>query len=111
MRQVAEKNASVRVVAHILDNGAPVSKAMGFAQIVGIGVGETFEEHRFDARVPGGVDDRFMRKHRISLRRPWLKSQTYEQQARARLRSSSAEESGVRHPLRFPLHSLKRDTC
>src|SRR5260370_74280 len=33
MRQVAEEHAAVRVVTHVLNDGAPVSVTVGFAQL------------------------------------------------------------------------------
>ena len=80
MRQVAEENASVRVIAHILNNRAAIREAMRLPQIVRRGIGKAFEEQRLDTGVPRRIDDRFMRKHRIGLDRNHPDEQSQQQQ-------------------------------
>ena len=60
VRQVAEKFISVRVIAHVLDDGAAVSVGVGLAQIVRGGVGKTREKERADVGIPGCIDDGFV---------------------------------------------------
>src|ERR1700726_724324 len=58
--EVAEEFAAVRVVAHVLNDGAAIGKAVGFAKIVGRSAGEASAEERFDVGLPGSVDDGFV---------------------------------------------------
>ena len=65
VHQVAEEKASVRIVAHILDNRPAVSVAVCFFQLLGRGLGKTLQQHGAYARVPCAVNDRLMSKNGI----------------------------------------------
>src|SRR2546429_2346134 len=62
MRQVAEKWAAVRVVAHILNNGAAVRIGLRPAQVLLRSLRILFQKQGLDVAVPGRVNDRFMGK-------------------------------------------------
>ena len=68
MRQVAEKWAAVRVVAHILNNGAAVRIGLRPAQVLLRSLRILCQKQGLDVAVPGRVNDRFMGKHGIGLR-------------------------------------------
>src|SRR5260370_30135915 len=67
MREVAEKGAAIRVITHILNNGAAVSVALRPAQIFFGCLREFFQEERLDVRFPSRIDDGFMREDSIAV--------------------------------------------
>src|SRR4029077_5239130 len=71
VRQVAEELVAVRVVAHVLDDGASVSIGMSLAQIVLGGVGEALLKQWPDMRGPNRVNDGLVRKHGVSIAGGW----------------------------------------
>src|SRR5947207_14925007 len=58
--QVAEELAPERVVAHILNNGAPISIGMRFNQLVRSSIGEMLQQERLQLVLPRRIDDGFV---------------------------------------------------
>src|SRR5437588_12948691 len=65
MREIAEEWAAVRVVAHVLNNCAPVGISLSPAQVLLRGLRISFQKQRLDVRLPGGVHDGLMGKYGI----------------------------------------------
>src|SRR5690348_9639738 len=65
MRQIAEELAAVRVIAHVLNNGATIGKAVRLAQLFGSGIRKTLQEQGLETCVPRRINDGFMRKDRV----------------------------------------------
>jgi len=66
MRQIGEKLAAERVVAHVLYERAAVSKGVGFFQIIGGGVGKSLGEEWCNVILPKQIDDFLVREHGVS---------------------------------------------
>src|SRR5271165_1836220 len=64
--KVAEKMASVRVIAHVLDDRPAIGVGLRFAQLLFGGTRKTGQQQRLDVRLPQGIDDRLVRKNRES---------------------------------------------
>ena len=67
MREVAEKRAAVRVVAHILNDGSAISVGLRPAQILLGCRREFFQEERLDVHLPSGIDDGLMREDSVGV--------------------------------------------
>jgi len=67
--QTAEEMISVRVIAEVLNDGAAVSVAVRFFQLLGRSVWKTLQEQRTDIRLPRAVDNGFMREDRVGCGR------------------------------------------
>ena len=69
MREVAEEGAAIRVVAHVLNDGAAVGVGLGATQVFLRGLRIFFQKQGLDVALPRRVDDGFMRKDGVGLRR------------------------------------------
>src|SRR5207249_7829567 len=67
MREDAEKGAAVRVVAHILNDGAAVGVGLGPAQILLGCLRKFLLKERFDVRFPSRIDDGFVREDGVGV--------------------------------------------
>src|SRR5580704_15984283 len=65
VRKVAEEMASVRVIAHVLDDRAAVGIGLRLAQLLFRGTRKTSQQERLDVRLPNGIDDRFVGENRV----------------------------------------------
>src|SRR5215471_6127552 len=63
--KMAEEAASERVVTHVLDDTARVRIRVGTTQLLEGRVGKAFKQKRLDLVIPLGVNDRFIRQHRV----------------------------------------------
>ena len=79
MRQIAEKGAAVRVVTHVLNDGAAVGERLRPAQVFFRRLRIFFQKQRLDVTVPGGIDDGFMRKHGVGLHPFGARQREHEQ--------------------------------
>ena len=57
MHEVAEELAVERIIAHILDDGAPIGVRMGLAQLLFGSLGKPHEQQRLDSVRPVTIDD------------------------------------------------------
>ena len=60
VRQIAEEMASVRIIAHVLDDGATVSIAMRILYFFRSRVGKTLQKHSTYVGIPRAVDQGLM---------------------------------------------------
>jgi hypothetical protein len=70
MSQVAEELAAEWVIADVLKETAALSIGVGFAQLVGGGLREAFQEQRLDLVLPKYIDQFLMREQRVGRTRP-----------------------------------------
>src|SRR5438105_4744203 len=68
MREIAKEGTAVRVVAHVLNDGAPIRVSLRPAQVFFGRLRIFFQKQRLDVGFPSGINDGFMRKDGISLR-------------------------------------------
>src|SRR4029077_4425548 len=67
MREVAEKGVPVRVIAHILNDGAAVGVSLRSAQIFFGCLREFFQQQRLDVRLPNRIDNGFVREDSVGV--------------------------------------------
>jgi len=67
--QTAEEVISVRVIAEVLNDGAAVSVAVRFFQLLRRGLWKTLQKQRTDIRLPRAVDNGFMREDSVAYGR------------------------------------------
>src|SRR5690348_451326 len=60
MKEVTEKFAAERVIAHVLDDGACIGIGMSFRQLVRRALWEALQQEWLNAGVPCAVDNRLM---------------------------------------------------
>ena len=60
VRQIAEEEASMRVVTHVLDDGAAIGITVRFFDFVRGRAGKTLQQERANIGVPDAINDRFM---------------------------------------------------
>src|SRR5947207_14632894 len=71
MREVAEKRAAVRVVAHVLNDGSTVSVGLRPAQVLLGCLRECFQQQRLDVGLPRRIDDGLMRQQCVGGNKVW----------------------------------------
>ena len=65
MREIAEERAAVGIVAHVLNDGAPIGVGLRAAQIFLGGLRKFSQQQRLDVRLPCRINDGFVREHRV----------------------------------------------
>src|SRR5215469_13119675 len=69
MNQVAEELFTLGVIADVLDDAAGICVAMSFHQVRRGSLWKSLQQHRLDALIPSGINNRFMREDGIGKQR------------------------------------------
>src|SRR2546429_5903283 len=113
MREAAEKGAAVRVVAHILNDGAAVGVGLGPAQILLGCLRKFLLKERFDVRFPSRIDDGFVREDGVGVNGSRQRQQNGDQanDYQTNATKQSIHDSSWRRKRSFRLHvsRIKQD--
>src|SRR5882724_6749074 len=113
MREVAKEGASVRIVAHVLNDRASIGIGLRTAQIFFGSLWKFLEKQWLDVILPGGIDDGFVRKDRVradgSRPRQPNAEQANDHQTRANEYVSHDFSRRRKLPLQLHFRELRQD--